>query len=335
MPPRLHHRDIVYIKWKHYQGYLLLIVRRQLCAADLLISGRWFADTSHPRDSRGYEIVAGQCRRFIPTPTTAASTSGSTTSVTTFTDATAIIRPIEILWQESDLPLISPIETVRPGTTSPTTPDPTAVPPTTLPPTPTPPDGGLRTEAKIGIGVGVGVAGLICIAILVFFLFRKRRRRTTPQLQVFATAELPSNPTKRRLAELGGAPEPRTYELTGGGHDGQGAKHELEGRTWANEPPAQVPPAELPAQTKPHELEKFHLETQPPVSQEQGLLTRDEPGGSFQEAASGPATVDGGQNSLGTDLPSPEDSELRWLEEEEARIKARKAQLLKRSQIGG
>ncbi|KAK4447359.1 hypothetical protein QBC34DRAFT_496228 [Podospora aff. communis PSN243] len=114
----------------------------------------------------GYDAWGGWCTSPVTTTTTALSVSGSTTVTATFVSATAFIREIHVLWQESDRDLLNTLDETGPQETG--VPTGTHAASTAVGET-------LSTAAKAGIGAGVGAVVLVVIgAVIMVFLARRR-----------------------------------------------------------------------------------------------------------------------------------------------------------------
>ncbi|KAK3312836.1 hypothetical protein B0H66DRAFT_631657 [Apodospora peruviana] len=274
--------------------------------------------------------IGGWCGRAIPTPTPALWVSDTVTSTLTFTSATGLVRQVVVLWQESDLSVLALATTSAATTTPKSTSPPSSTTPSSTSSTPPEPasSGGLGTAAKAGIGAGVALAALIAAAVLAFFIWKRRRGQQQSAPEQPSVAELPNNPAQQQHmpAEAdSGVPEEKKHELAGGGYYDNGQTQqpqvqELSGQPWTAElgggggnthelpvdatggmdyipPPQQqwVPAAEPQQQHNEEQQQQQQWQQQP-----------------WQSAH----------------MASAQDAEMRWLEEEEARIQARKAQLL-------
>jgi len=129
--------------------------------------------------------------------------SDTITRTTTVTSATALVRIVHVLWEETDKAVLG-----LPGTATHTD----ISGPTDAPATET---SLLSTSAKAGIAAGVGLAFIVG-AILLWLLLRKRRKPKPPPFEPSTVAELPNDAIKfipgNQPVELGGPEETKRQQ---------------------------------------------------------------------------------------------------------------------------
>ncbi len=308
--------------------------------------------------TRGFDWIPSgdaSCVKYISTPTTVISIGylSSDTSTTIVQLATANVPVITVYWAESDLVRFTPPLTMASSAgTSPVSTSPVSTSTTqngTQTGTNNVSTNDLSLGAKAGIGVSAGLAGL-CLLAGALFLFLAYRKRRQP-----SPVGPPPFPATVQQPAVGELEHPMPFSnASGPSYSYFHTEHQQAPYIWSQaslgqqlsigngvNPPVELAAGHEHAQAQPsiygqgqttgwataHAARPPEIPTSSSTPAVEGLGNRQ-----ASASASSVQRAEGSQEqSRRQTLSLIEDAEMRFLEEEEARIKERRAQLLERT----